>query len=190
MKVAHVATVAALIILCSQVDSKSCLTGAPDNPFQKFKLRLAANGWATHQLTTNVAAILLREKLGFDVELVLPESDETTSDIFQKIDLGGVHVDVELWPQGNEHLFDLYEGVVALPYNSLVQRYGIYLTAGDSKFTLGDLTAEQRERLSRAGTPPASANQVALCTALGFTTKLTPAFFSSTLRVLSYCSKT
>jgi hypothetical protein len=68
-----------LVLWCSQatgsIEVKKCFRDGKSavremNPFKFPKLKIFWGSWNTNKLATSVAAILLSEKLGFDVELV------------------------------------------------------------------------------------------------------------------------
>ena len=105
------------------------------SPFLKPKLKIFWGYWTTHELTTSVAAIILSEKLGFDVELV---SDTTARASMQAIAKGDIHINFEFWPGSNPDTYreyakefhpDVEPGQVhAFPYKSLFARSGLYET--------------------------------------------------------------
>jgi len=71
---------------------------------QGVTLRLQQHAWPSHKLVTNVAAIILREQLKFDVEVV-----ETNTAPYEDIRLladGRVDANFEVWPSGKDNIFN------------------------------------------------------------------------------------
>eukprot|EP00913_Durusdinium_trenchii_P009563 g8986.t1 len=75
----------------------------PNNTFprQGKTLRLLKRSWMTHQLVTEVAAILLEEALNYDVELV--EASTAPIEDLQRVAAGEYDANFELWPQERGH---------------------------------------------------------------------------------------
>lgn len=73
----------------------------PDNTFpsQGVTLKLLKRSWPTHQLVTEVAAILLSEALKYDIQIVEPDEVKPVEDP-QQIAQGRFDANFELWPQG------------------------------------------------------------------------------------------
>lgn len=80
----------------------------PNNTFprQGKTLRLLKRSWMTHQLVTEVAAILLEEALNYDVELV--EASTAPIEDLQRVAAGEYDANFELWPQGKSREIHRY----------------------------------------------------------------------------------
>jgi len=101
------------------------------NLFQ-HRVRLRWDSWATSRLATTVAAILLREQLGLEVELV-SGSGQGNAEIYELVATGALHAAFEVWPLGKEASFanfasfDVGSGRGALAFNtSILGRSGIF----------------------------------------------------------------
>jgi hypothetical protein len=102
-------------------------------PFLLPKLLVQWDGWPTSQLATSVAAIILKEKLGFDVSLT---EGTTSKQQYATLEAGGVHLAFEAWPASNpvefqEFVTDSKETqtaarVLNFPYTTLFGRAGIF----------------------------------------------------------------
>lgn len=63
------------------------------------KIVLEIQNWMTHQLNTRVAEILLREKLGFDVEVrYFDDATQNSYHAYERLQERKVDLNVELWP--------------------------------------------------------------------------------------------
>lgn len=98
----------------------------------KQPVRLNWDSWATSQLATMVAAILLKEQLGLEVELV-PGSGQGAAEVYEAVATGAVHAAFEMWPGGKEDYFrrfasfDKCSGRGARAFNtSITARSGIF----------------------------------------------------------------
>eukprot|EP00930_Biecheleria_cincta_P039858 TRINITY_DN27358_c0_g1_i1.p1 TRINITY_DN27358_c0_g1~~TRINITY_DN27358_c0_g1_i1.p1 ORF type:complete len:878 (+),score=132.75 TRINITY_DN27358_c0_g1_i1:97-2730(+) len=103
---------------------------APNLFRQPLKLRWDA--WATSQLATSVAAILLQDRLGIEVELVRSSS---SMGVYEAVATGTIHAAFEVWPAGKEAAFSKFASFEscseksARAFNaSIVGRSGIYET--------------------------------------------------------------
>ena len=67
-------------------------SGVPDN--SDVTIKLAVNGWAGAEANANVAANLLRDQLGYTVELVKIDEFEQ----FPELQTGGLDASLEVWP--------------------------------------------------------------------------------------------
>ena len=87
-------TVAAVLLAATA----SC-TSANDKPAvaPKPTIKIAHNDWLSAELNDAVAKILLEEQLGYTVDLV----DAGTSDQWDSIKSGDLHVSLEVWPSGH-----------------------------------------------------------------------------------------
>ena len=78
-------------------------------------------------MTTAAAAILLREKLGFEVEL---RDDVSGKAMYAALAAGGaVHLAFEAWPDSNIKSFKQYtdgDQVQSFPYDDLYGRSGLF----------------------------------------------------------------
>ena len=104
-------------------------------PFELPKLILPWDSWATSQMVTAVAAILLSERLGFNVQLV---SGRTTRELIEALSKGEVHMAFETWPASNLETFEAFvnkadSSVQAVPYGDLFGRSGIFETCSRQK---------------------------------------------------------
>jgi glycine betaine/proline transport system substrate-binding protein len=89
MRLAAVVGAALLGVACSS--SKGSPSGA------KPTIKFAHNNWLSAELNDAVAQILLQEKMGYPVELV----PQGTSEQFDAIAGGQLHVSLEVWPSGH-----------------------------------------------------------------------------------------
>jgi len=106
----------------------------PGQPFKLPTLRLQWDTWSTSQLTTSLAATILHEQLGFEVELVKKLS---SSEVYDGLSTGDVHLAFESWPASNPGKYTEYAApaaggppprVHAFPYSALFGRVGLYET--------------------------------------------------------------
>jgi len=112
-----------------------CDLNIPERPRQQETLRLIKRGWVSHELVTEVAAILLEEVLMYDVVRVVPDTGPV--DDFRSIALGETDANFEVWQAGKEeemrrwiengnaakqsHLTVAYNGIHTLKHT--VERY-------------------------------------------------------------------
>ena len=75
------------------------------SPFTLPTLRVHWGEWTTMQLSTSVAAILLSEKMGFDVQLV---DGKTSKQAYEDLAEGEIHLSFEAWPKSNQAEFDRF----------------------------------------------------------------------------------
>jgi ABC-type proline/glycine betaine transport system substrate-binding protein len=82
-------------------------------------------------MVTAAAAIVLSERLGFDVEL---NSGRTSKETYAALATGEVHAAMEMWPVSNRETFMKYVGkntsssIHYYPYGTLFGRSGIFET--------------------------------------------------------------
>ena len=101
----------------------------PQQPFRLPSLRLQWDSWKTSQITTSVAAIILSEYLGFDVEFVPGASPAA---VYSSLSKGDVHLAFESWPQSNADVFARFTSanassqVQAVAYSNLFGRSGLF----------------------------------------------------------------
>ena len=76
----------------------ACQLDIPTRPKQKESLRLMKHAWTSHQLVSEVAAILLEEVLMYDVLWVTPQ-DSPLHD-FRAIAMGSADANFEVWQGG------------------------------------------------------------------------------------------
>ena len=104
----------------------------PSN-FDLPKLRIAWGYWETAAMTTAIAGILLREKLGFDIEFV----NITARASYEAIAKGDVHLSFEAWTKSNPgqaHTWEEYDQdkeaergkMWSFPYRELFGRSGLF----------------------------------------------------------------
>ena len=79
---------------------RSCDLNIPHRPRQRQTLRLIKRDWPSHQLVTQVAAILLEEILMYDIEVVHPDLGPVHD--FRAISFGDVDANFEVWRGGKE----------------------------------------------------------------------------------------
>ena len=89
----------ALLLLLPGIDA-SCSLNIPRRPRQGRTLKLIKRDWASHELVTEVAAILLEEILMYDVVRVAPERGPVHD--FRAISLGEADANFEVWQGGKE----------------------------------------------------------------------------------------
>ena len=99
-------------------------------PFQLPKLRLQWDSWPTSKITTSLAALILSEKMGFDVELV---ERYGSRDVYPGMASGSVHLAFEAWPASNPETYAQFVDVedpqvLGFPYSALFGRVGLYET--------------------------------------------------------------
>ena len=93
--------------------------------------------WQTSRIATSVAAIILSENLGFDVELV---EAGTPKQVYNDLSKGSLHLAFESWPESNSEEFVRFtdpaipvpDRVDAFLYNNLFGQSGIYETCSRS----------------------------------------------------------
>ena len=105
------------------------------SPFTLPTLRVHWGEWTTMQLSTSVAAILLSEKMGFDVQLV---DGKTSKQAYEDLAEGEIHLSFEAWPKSNQAEFDRFTKqfepaeepgqVHSYPYTTLFGRSGLFET--------------------------------------------------------------
>ena len=107
----------------------------PTQPFGK-ELIIHWGSWETTQMITAVAAVILSEKLGFDVRL---ESGITARELFPRMTKGEVHLSFENWPESNRESFKQYvtwNGTInAFQYQRAFGRSGIFETCSRTQAT-------------------------------------------------------
>ena len=64
-------------------------------PFLLPELTLQWDSWPTSQIVTAAAAIVLQEKMGFNVKL---EAGRSSQQVYEALDKGDVHMAFEVWP--------------------------------------------------------------------------------------------
>ena len=112
---------------CSDVtpSSSGSASEVPDN--SDTTITIAVNGWVGSAANANVAANLLRDKLGYTVELV--EIDEYGQ--FQKLSTGALDATMEVWPSGHAQDYADYiesgNGVVDGGLNGITGLIGWYI---------------------------------------------------------------
>jgi glycine betaine/proline transport system substrate-binding protein len=128
-----IVVVAMLGAACSDVSDEggggetggSGATQVPDN--SDTTIKIAVNGWVGSAANANVAANLLRDKLGYDVQLV--EIDEYGQ--FQKLSTGALDATLEVWPSGHAQDYADYidsgNGVVDAGLNGITGLIGWYV---------------------------------------------------------------
>ncbi len=117
----------------SSVTPLDCLNASKvPQPFRLPKLKVQWDAWETSQMTTSVAAIILRERLGFDVEFVTGVSPRN---MYAKLADGEIHLAFEAWPASNPAEFNKYatadsetgkSRVNRHAYNNLFGRSGLF----------------------------------------------------------------
>ena len=91
---------ALLVLLASAAAGEKCDLNIPHRPRQGQTLKLIKRDWASHQLVTEVAAILLEEILMYDVVRVNPDLGPVHD--FRAISLGEADANFEVWQGGKE----------------------------------------------------------------------------------------
>ena len=91
-------------VLLRQCDPDTGVT--PNSLREPFKLRWEA--WESAQLTTAIAAILLSEQMGVNVELVPPGDNDYGFQVYEDITTGRMHAAFEVWPTGKEDEFERF----------------------------------------------------------------------------------
>ena len=89
-----------LVLLASAAAGEKCDLNIPHRPRQGQTLKLIKRDWASHQLVTEVAAILLEEILMYDVVRVHPDLGPVHD--FRAISLGEADANFEVWQGGKE----------------------------------------------------------------------------------------
>ena len=120
--------VAMLAAACNDVGNDGGGGGGgeiPDNSGTTIKI--AVNGWVGSAANANVAANLLRDHLGYTVQLV--EIDEYGQ--FQKLSTGALDATLEVWPSGHAQDYADYidsgNGVVDAGLNGITGLIGWYI---------------------------------------------------------------
>jgi len=99
-------------------------------PQRNVKLRLLMRDWQSHRMVTHVAAILLRDVMKYDVEILEAEDDWTTSQDLARLANGEIDANLELWPKGKEEEFASFvgdSGAVDVGIHQLPARSGMYV---------------------------------------------------------------
>lgn len=106
---------------------------------QSFKLDeliVQWDSWTTSQMVTAAAAIVLSERLGFNVRL---ESGRTSKQAYKAISKGELHAAFEAWPMSNLETYRKYvlddganSSVASFSYSTLFGRSGIFETCSRS----------------------------------------------------------
>jgi glycine betaine/proline transport system substrate-binding protein len=122
---------AMLAAACSDVDDTPPAAGTtsgaavPDN--SDVTIKIAVNAWVGSAANANVAANLLRDKLGYTVELV--EIDEYGQ--FQRLSTGALDATLEVWPSGHAQDYQDYiesgNGVIDAGPNGVTGFIGWYI---------------------------------------------------------------
>ena len=111
--------------------------------FSLRQLKIQWDTWSSSQMVTAAAAIILRDRLGFDVTL---EAGRSSKQTYQALATGEVHLAFEVWPQSNLETFRNYVAIANnrskkvqyLPNPELFGRSGIYESCsrapGDTTF--------------------------------------------------------
>jgi hypothetical protein len=117
----------------SQPLKGSCLDASKraTSPSTNNVVKIRWDDWETTQLTSMVAAIILQERMGLEVQFV--SSSGPTKDVYEKVASGEVDAAFEVWPAGREKLFNKYASfntsgdkpVQAFKYPLLYGRSGI-----------------------------------------------------------------
>jgi len=100
------------LCLASEVTLAQCLPASSrivPQPFTLPNLKIQWDSWGTSQLATAVAAIILNEKLGFNVSLV---TDYNAKTMYAGFAAGDIHLGFEAWPASNAEEFKEYVGPI------------------------------------------------------------------------------
>jgi glycine betaine/proline transport system substrate-binding protein len=93
------------------------------NP-NRITVKLQEDAWLGSELNLQVASILLREKVGFNVEIVPPAEIETN---WPGLSVGDVHANLEIWPSGTlDPNRAQYNNTVMTSNNGLIGQIGWY----------------------------------------------------------------
>eukprot|EP00928_Gymnodinium_smaydae_P060692 TRINITY_DN4442_c0_g3_i2.p1 TRINITY_DN4442_c0_g3~~TRINITY_DN4442_c0_g3_i2.p1 ORF type:complete len:1035 (+),score=143.45 TRINITY_DN4442_c0_g3_i2:68-3172(+) len=142
-----------------------CFPNLPERPKQNVKLRLIQHDWVSQKLSTQVAAIILKEWMMYDVEVV--DSTHAYRDDFRLLATNQFDANFEVWPSGKEQeisqwIEPLHAGLADAPSrgyeaatHSMVSYEGMYVpkymvqensAAGFYQYLK---TADAQERFSR-----------------------------------------
>jgi hypothetical protein len=70
-------------------------------PYGLKKVVMERNPWASHYLSSALAAILLEETLNLPVQPLVPNSADTDYSVFERLADGSVDVNMEIWRSGH-----------------------------------------------------------------------------------------
>ena len=82
------------------VADASCQLGIPSRPRQQQKIRIIKHDWTSHQLLSEVAAILLEEVFMYDIDRVT--SLKSPVHDFRTISVGRADANFEVWQGGKD----------------------------------------------------------------------------------------
>jgi len=102
-------------------------------------IRLRWDDWLTSQLSTSMVAIMLGERMGFEVRLVVPEGP--TLNVYRDVATRAYDAAIEVWPGGKAAEFNAWASTngsapaVAHYYPDVRTHVGIYETCDRSSST-------------------------------------------------------
>jgi hypothetical protein len=117
---------------------------ASPQAFELPELILSWDGWQTSQLVTTVAAIILKEKLGFNVKF---KSGISPKQSYAALSKGELHMVFEAWTASNAASFKEFKVGTAnstihyFPYTLMFGRSGVYETCDRQKSTTSGYAA-------------------------------------------------
>mmetsp|Transcript_120333 Transcript_120333/g.312307 ORF Transcript_120333/g.312307 Transcript_120333/m.312307 type:complete len:934 (-) Transcript_120333:477-3278(-) len=118
-----------LLLAACPGSEQACVENS--RPHRGVKLRVLMRNWQSHRMVTHIAAILLRDVLKYDVEIVSAPGSWTTSDDLERLAKGEIDANLELWPKGKEDKFASFvggsSGAVDVGIHQLPARSGMYV---------------------------------------------------------------
>jgi hypothetical protein len=133
-------------------------------------LQVNHDSWLTSKLTTHAAAILLRERFGFDVNVEERDSSVPSYEVYKEVATGAADFAFEVWPAGKEAQYNAWTGTgktEAVPYKDFTCLSSrIYVSKRrEPEFFFPELlaTREGQTRLSRMSVSQGSSEAIANC---------------------------
>ena len=77
---------------------------SPSNPVVKIRWE----GWESAALTITIAAMILQERMGVEVEFVSSDGTFSYESVYEQLASGEVDAAFEVWLPGNEEEFEQY----------------------------------------------------------------------------------
>ena len=137
---------------------------------QGLSLMIYHDPWLTSTLIANLAAILLREELNFNVTMVSRPPGLMSKEVYEYVAKENADLAFEVWPIGKANERAIWTGTEegkasVAEYETFKSRSGMYATYGDGRLLLDEMlaTVEGVARLTRKTPLIADPAAVALC---------------------------
>lgn len=133
---------------CFAPDSSTGLFSQPET------IKVRYDSWSSGQLVTEIAAILMEEKLGYTVERVPLAAGSKTKDIYENAFKDEVDIAFTVWPAGKEDARQQWGDFVKIVnYQYFPTHDGLYMTTGKTNFLLNDAVQDPERRAALTNTP-------------------------------------